>query len=195
MPHSSFPTIEHVRAAMRGPLPGPHVQIRMAPHPRTLVPPADSHPRQAGVLLVLYPIGDALHIVLTVRNAYLNYCDAILRRIAWMQAPVEEPVVLRSGDIVLDVELHQVTVRGESCHVTPIEFELLRYFMSHLDHAIGKDELFREVWGYEFEGSTNLVEVGVRRLREKIEDDPSDPRYIRTLRGVGYRFRYIEPAA
>lgn len=119
--------------------------------------------------------------------------DAILRRIAWLQEPAAEPVILRSGDIVLDVELHQVTVRGEPCHVTPIEFELLRYFMSHLDHAIGKDELFREVWGYEFEGSTNLVEVGVRRLREKIEDDPSDPRYIRTLRGVGYRFRYIEP--
>ena len=72
-PISTRLTIEHIRAAMRGPLPGPREQIRMAPQPRTLVPPADSSPRQAGVLLVLYPIGDALHVVLTIRNAHLNY--------------------------------------------------------------------------------------------------------------------------
>ncbi|MCS7038802.1 MAG: helix-turn-helix domain-containing protein, partial [Gemmataceae bacterium] len=67
---------------------------------------------------------------------------------------------------------------------------LLHYFMSHPNQVISKDDLFREVWGYEFEGSTNLVEVGVRRLREKIEVDPSQPQYIRTIRGVGYKYQY-----
>ena len=120
--------------------------------------------------------------------------EAILRRVAWLKLPPPEPTGLRSGDIELNTELRQVIVRGEHCHVTPIEYGLLQYFMARLDSAIDKEELFREVWGYEFEGSTNLVEVGIRRLREKIEEDPSKPQYIRTIRGVGYRFRKFDPS-
>ncbi len=117
--------------------------------------------------------------------------EAILRRVAWLKQAAPEPKVLRAGDILMDVDTHQVTVRGEPCHLTPIEFSLLQYFMSHVDQVIGKQELFRSVWGYEFEGSTNLVEVGVRRLREKVEPDPAQPRYIHTVRGAGYRFAYF----
>ena len=71
---STAPTIEHVRAAMNGPLPGPRAQITMAPHPRALRPPPGATPRQAGVLLLLYPLdgnGGALHLVLTVRTPEL----------------------------------------------------------------------------------------------------------------------------
>ncbi len=118
--------------------------------------------------------------------------EAILRRVKWMTQPDPAEKVLRNGDIELDVEFRHVTVRGTKRQVTPIEFELLRYMMMHIDQPIGKEELFREVWGYEFEGSTNLVEVGIRRLRSKIEEDPSDPRYILTLRGVGYRLRALD---
>ncbi|MCP4164445.1 MAG: response regulator transcription factor [Chloroflexi bacterium] len=117
--------------------------------------------------------------------------EAILRRVEWMTQPDPAEKLLRNGDVELDVEFRYVTVRGNKCQVTPIEFELLRYMMMHIDQPIGKEELFREVWGYEFEGSTNLVEVGIRRLRSKIEEDPSDPRYILTLRGVGYRFQRL----
>lgn len=120
--------------------------------------------------------------------------DAILRRVQWIrQPPPPPPTVYRAGDVVLDIVAHQILVHDKPCHVTPIEFNLLRYFMGHPDQIISKDELFREVWGYEFEGSTNLVEVAVRRLREKIEQTPSDPELIRTVRGVGYRF--IPPSA
>lgn len=118
---------------------------------------------------------------------------AILRRVAWMKLPPAQPSVLRSGDIELKTELRQVIVRGTPCHVTPIEYGLLQYFMTHFDSAIDKNVLFQEVWGYEYEGSTNLVEVGIRRLREKIEVDPSKPKYIRTIRGVGYRFHKFDP--
>ena len=119
--------------------------------------------------------------------------EAILRRVAWMKLPPAQPAVLRSGDIELNTELRQVIVRGKHCHVTPIEYGLLQYFMTHFDSAIDKDVLFREVWGYEYEGSTNLVEVGIRRLREKIEINPSKPKYIRTIRGIGYRFHKFDP--
>ncbi|MBX7233625.1 MAG: response regulator transcription factor [Caldilineales bacterium] len=114
--------------------------------------------------------------------------EAILRRVRWLTQPAAPPTVFRAGHVVLDVEAHTVVVQGALCHMTPIEFSLLRYFMTHPNQVITKDDLFRDVWGYEFEGSTNLVEVAVRRLREKIELNPSDPQLIRTVRGVGYRF-------
>lgn len=114
--------------------------------------------------------------------------EAILRRVRWLTQPAAPPTVFRAGHVVLDVGAHTVTVQGVQSHMTPIEFSLLRYFMTHPAQVITKDELFRDVWGYEFEGSTNLVEVAVRRLREKVELNPSDPQLIRTVRGVGYRF-------
>ncbi len=115
--------------------------------------------------------------------------DAILRRMQWLrQPPPSPPTLYRAGQVALDIVAHQIRVHNQPCHVTPIEFNLLLYFMSHPDQIISKDELFREVWGYEFEGSTNLVEVAVRRLREKIEQNPSEPELIRTVRGIGYRF-------
>ncbi len=117
--------------------------------------------------------------------------DAIRRRTQWVKQPASQPHQYRSGGVVLDIENHQVLVNNEDCHVTPIEFNLLRYFMTHPGQVIGKKELFREVWGYEFEGSTNLIEVGVRRLREKVETDPSQPELILTVRGVGYKFQPI----
>jgi len=71
--HATAPSIDQIRAAMRRPLPGPKAQITMAPQPRPLRPPPGAEPRQAGVLLVLYPIHDTLHLVLTVRTSTLNY--------------------------------------------------------------------------------------------------------------------------
>jgi 8-oxo-dGTP pyrophosphatase MutT (NUDIX family) len=70
---TTAPSIEHVRAAMRGPLPGPRAQITMAPRPRLLSPPPGVEPRQAGVLLILYPIHGVLHLVLTMRTSDLNH--------------------------------------------------------------------------------------------------------------------------
>ena len=120
--------------------------------------------------------------------------DAIGRRMQWMKQPAPQPQQYRSGSLVLDVQNRLVYIAGTDCHVTPIEFNLLRYFMSHPGQVIGKKELFREVWGYEFEGSTNLIEVGVRRLREKVEQDPSQPALIHTVRGAGYKFHPVPPA-
>ncbi len=120
--------------------------------------------------------------------------EAILRRVQWMRQPPPQPAVLKNGDVELNTALRQVSIRGERSHLTPIEYGLLLHFITRIDSAVDKEELFREVWGYEFEGSTNLVEVGIRRLREKIEVDPSKPEYIRTIRGVGYRFCSVQPS-
>jgi len=113
--------------------------------------------------------------------------QAILRRVYWSQERVD-PSVLIGNEIVLNDEKHEVIVRGELVHLTPIEYQLLRYLMTQPDRPVSKDMLFQHVWGYDLVGGTNLVEVAVRRLREKIERDPSQPVYLLTVRGAGYKF-------
>lgn len=113
--------------------------------------------------------------------------EAILRRISWIE---EQPAfrVIAFGDITLNHDDHIVTVRGEVVDLTPIEYQLLHNLMLSPDRPVSKLDLFKTVWGYDEAGGTNLVEVAVRRLREKIEHDPSKPSYLLTVRGVGYKF-------
>ncbi len=113
--------------------------------------------------------------------------QAILRRIAWAKEPPVFPI-LEYGGIRLNDEERTVWVREEPVHLTPIEYQLLRFLMHNANRPVPKDVLFKEVWGYEFDGGTNLVEVAMRRLREKIEENPSAPKYLRTVRRVGYKF-------
>lgn len=116
---------------------------------------------------------------------------AILRRIQWAQDR-KTSQVLRNGRVVLDSAAQQVSIDGQPIHLTPIEFKLLYTLMASAGKVIAKSDLFVEVWGYDFIGGTNLVEVTIRRLREKIEAEPSQPTYILTVRGTGYKFRAQE---
>jgi two-component system, OmpR family, response regulator RpaB len=113
--------------------------------------------------------------------------QAILRRMNWSHDRTTQPV-LQVQDIVVNDEVHEVTVRGELVHLTPIEYQLLRTLMNSPDRPVSKEDLFQSVWGYNMAGGTNLVEVAMRRLREKVEEDPSTPIYLLTVRGVGYKF-------
>jgi OmpR family response regulator RpaB len=113
---------------------------------------------------------------------------AIMRRVEAARRPGPSHVIT-IGRVTVDPEARSAHVGNQPIHLTPIEFSLLYYLMSHPGQAIGKEQLFRDVWGYDFVAGTNLVEVGVRRLREKIEADPSNPEYILTVRGAGYKFR------
>lgn len=91
--------------------------------------------------------------------------------------------------LVLDLESRRVISRGRSIEVTPLEFQLLRYLMQNVGVVISKEDLLQNVWGYaEAAGDMNLIEAAVRRLRRKLELDPSQPRYIQTVWGAGYRF-------
>ncbi|MBX3002135.1 MAG: response regulator transcription factor [Caldilineaceae bacterium] len=113
--------------------------------------------------------------------------QAILRRISWAR---EQPafMIMTHGRITINDEAHTVTAHNEAVHLTPIEYQLLHFLMSHPNRPISKEVLFKEVWGYDFTGGTNLVEVAMRRLREKIELNPSTPQYLVTVRGTGYKF-------
>ncbi|MGC8874601.1 MAG: winged helix-turn-helix domain-containing protein [Chloroflexia bacterium] len=95
----------------------------------------------------------------------------------------------RVGALQIEPRSRRVTVGDQEVHLTPMEFELLYFLASHPGQVFDRETLFREVWGreYEYGRTTNLIDVCVRRIREKIERDPSQPEYLRTVRGVGYK--------
>lgn len=93
------------------------------------------------------------------------------------------------GDLLIDTATYLVTKRDENLDLTHREFELLVHLIKHRGTVLTREQLLQEVWGYDYFGDVRTVDVTIRRLREKIEDDPSNPEYILTRRGVGYTLR------
>ncbi|WP_293767488.1 response regulator transcription factor [Sporichthya sp.] len=113
---------------------------------------------------------------------------SVLRRAGGGDVPAPNaPDVLEAGPIRMDVTGHRVTHHGEPLQLTSREFDLLAFLLAHPSEAFTREALMRAVWGWEF-GDQSTVTVHVRRLREKIEADPADPRLLVTVWGVGYRF-------
>ncbi len=100
-----------------------------------------------------------------------------------------EPSIRQFGEIVIDMNRYEIKKSGETINLTLREFELLRYLAANADKVFDREDLLKNVWGYEYYGDIRTVDVTVRRLREKIEDEPGNPKYIMTRRGVGYYFR------
>ncbi len=94
--------------------------------------------------------------------------------------------VLQFGDLRLNTATREVTRGGRLIELTATEYNLLHLFMSHPRQVLDRQTILNRVWGYDFLGETNIIEVYVRYLREKIEDSPSTPRLIQTVRSVGY---------
>ncbi|MCB0090004.1 MAG: response regulator transcription factor, partial [Caldilineaceae bacterium] len=92
------------------------------------------------------------------------------------------------GDLLIDVDGRRVMCRGEWFHLKPMEFELLAFFAKHHGIALSREQLLQQVWGWDYTAGSRTVDVHVRWLREKIEEDPAEPVRIVTVRGVGYRF-------
>lgn len=110
---------------------------------------------------------------------------------------VAEPTDTESTDIIVgDLVVHQdayiASKRGEEIELTHREFELLHYLAKHIGQVMTREHLLETVWGYDYFGDVRTVDVTIRRLREKIEDQPSHPAYIVTRRGVGYFLRNPE---
>jgi DNA-binding response OmpR family regulator len=95
---------------------------------------------------------------------------------------------LQFGDVLLERAPREVRKAGKEIRLTAKEFDLLWFLASHPRRVFSRDQLMDRVWGYEPAFDTGTVTVHVRRLREKIEDDPSKPRRLETVWGVGYRF-------
>ncbi len=111
---------------------------------------------------------------------------AVLRRAATAPAPKAQAIAI--GDVMLDPNSHTATKRGEPLELTAREFDLLRMLMTNAGKALRREEIMDEVWDTNWFGSTKTLDVHVSWLRRKIEDDPANPRYITTIRRIGFRF-------
>ena len=96
--------------------------------------------------------------------------------------------VVRGGPVEMDVARHEVRVRGDVVGFPPKEFELLESFLRRKDRLLTRLFLIDEVWGADYVGDTKTLDVHVKRIRQKIEDDPHEPRHLVTVRGLGYRY-------
>ena len=122
-------------------------------------------------------------------DVVLAHLRAVLRRVS---KPITEPrsagQPIVSGPFTLNSVTHTAHKNDKTLDLAPREFDLLHLFMSHPERAFTSDELVEGVWGVEFVGEPQVLYVQVRSLRMKIEEDPSNPTHILTLRGVGYKF-------
>jgi len=114
---------------------------------------------------------------------------ANLRRHQQESSKDEDKNEITVGSLTIQPEAYLVTKRGETIELTHREFELLHYLAKHLGQVMTREHLLQTVWGYDYFGDVRTVDVTVRRLREKVEDNPSRPAWIVTRRGVGYYLR------
>ena len=113
---------------------------------------------------------------------------ANMRRTVSAPPEAESNDQIRMRDLVIDTERHTVSKNGRMLDLTQREYELVRFLAQNPGKVVSRQELMSEVWQYEYFGDLRAVDVAVRRLREKLEDNPAEPEYVRTRRGVGYYF-------
>ena len=112
--------------------------------------------------------------------------NAVLRR--QVAPPVEAGSILEAAEVRMDTERHIVTVRGEKISLPLKEFELLEFLLENVNRVLTRGQIIDRVWGSDYFGDTKTLDVHVKRLRTKVEADPSRPVHIVTVRGLGYKF-------
>ena len=115
---------------------------------------------------------------------------AIMRRTGKPAAAESKSRVVQVGDLVLDCESRRVTIAGKEINLTAKEFDVLELLVFNPNKVYSRENLLDTVWGYEYPGDVRTVDVHIRRLREKIETNPSEPKYVHTKWGVGYYFQH-----
>lgn len=112
---------------------------------------------------------------------------AVLRRTSFSNTKKEDVIIFRN--LCIDLKSQKFLKNNEEIELTPREFAIIKVFMENPDKAMSRDELLNTVWGKNYFGDIKIVDVNIRRLREKIEDNPSEPEFIETVWGFGYRWR------
>ena len=111
---------------------------------------------------------------------------AVLRRLAEPEELL--PATIESGPVRMDIERHVVTVAGETVNLPLKEFELLELLLRNSGRVLTRGQLIDRIWGSDYVGDTKTLDVHIKRLRAKVEEDPASPRHIITVRGLGYKF-------
>lgn len=116
--------------------------------------------------------------------------DAVYRRVALAQMRAENKFKeeLKSGEFILNMRNRTLLKRGELVELTQVEFQIMEYFFSNPSTALSRTDILNHVWGDDYVGEEKIVDVNIRRLRMKVEDEPSLPRHILTVWGLGYKW-------
>lgn len=113
--------------------------------------------------------------------------DALYRRLA-VESEEESPGDIESGGFVLSVRSRALYKNGQPVELTQVEYQIMKYFMENPDTALSRSDILNHVWGEDYFGELKIVDVNIRRLRMKIEEDPSNPVHILTIWGYGYKW-------
>ena len=114
--------------------------------------------------------------------------DAIYRRVCMSFIKDDKSMRLESGPFVLYINSRTVTKNGVSIDLTQVEYQILEYFMNNKNTALDRSSILNHIWGESYYGDDKIVDVNIRRIRLKIEDEPSNPQYIMTIWGYGYKW-------
>jgi two-component system OmpR family response regulator len=119
---------------------------------------------------------------------FLARVRAVLRRTKIAAAPpAGEAALIKIGDLDMDIARHRASLSGATLELSPKEFDLLAFLAGNKGLVFSREQLLEKVWGYDFAGDTRTVDVHIRWLRQKIETDPAQPKYLITVRGTGYK--------
>ena len=114
--------------------------------------------------------------------------DAVYRRVCMSYSKPEESPIIESGPFVLNLKSRTVTKNGSLIDLTQVEYQILEYFLNNRNTALDRTSILNHIWGDNYFGDDKIVDVNIRRIRMKIEDEPSNPRYIMTIWGFGYKW-------
>ena len=114
---------------------------------------------------------------------------AILRRTNPPKEVVEKSPIIKSGDITIDTDGHRISILGKDINLTTKEYDMLLLFVTNPGKVYNRENLLTAIWGKDYPGDARTVDVHIRRLREKIEQEPSEPKYVCTKWGVGYYYQ------
>ena len=114
--------------------------------------------------------------------------DAVYRRVSMSFRQEPRASVIESGPFTLNLKSRTVAKNGENIDLTQVEYQILEYFMNNQNTALDRKSILKHVWGDNYFGDDKIVDVNIRRIRMKIEDDPSNPKYIVTIWGFGYKW-------
>ena len=113
---------------------------------------------------------------------------AILRRAIESEAKTTQDIII-NGKLKVDTIKHQVFYEDSEVNLTAKEFDMLKLLITNQGRVFGRESLLQNLWGYDYCGDTKTIDVHIRHLRMKIEEDPANPKFIKTVRGVGYKFQ------
>ncbi len=161
-------------------------QLHEGPGPRTAVIMLTARGEESDRLVGLRQGADDYVVKPFSPAELVARVDAVLRRVS---PPDEDAPPIEHGPLRVEPATRRVTLDGEEVALTQREFDLLAHFAAHPGRVYSRDQLMESVWGEPYFEDTSTVTVHIRRLRAKLDDDPSEPRFIETVWGVGYRLR------